>query len=117
MFESGPDSAECTAASQQLAGGFGHPAAITGSTDPKRATDLLSLSVSRASLHQSLISLCPSGVVASGQGQKDRPGRTIMAQRKSLNVNGRTATVTVDDLDMPLLYVLRDNLALHGPRF
>jgi len=40
-----------------------------------------------------------------------------MAQRKSLNVNGRTVTVTVDDLDMPLLYVLRDNLALHGPRF
>lgn len=40
-----------------------------------------------------------------------------MAQRKSLNVNGRTATVTVDDLDMPLLYALRDNLALHGPRF
>ena len=40
-----------------------------------------------------------------------------MAQRKSLNVNGRTVTVTVDDLDMPLLYALRDNLALHGPRF
>jgi nicotinate dehydrogenase subunit A len=40
-----------------------------------------------------------------------------MAQRKSLNVNGRTVTLTVDDLDMPLLYALRDNLALHGPRF
>jgi nicotinate dehydrogenase subunit A len=40
-----------------------------------------------------------------------------MAQRKALNVNGRTVTVTVDDLDMPLLYALRDNLALHGPRF
>jgi nicotinate dehydrogenase subunit A len=40
-----------------------------------------------------------------------------VAQRKSLNVNGRTVTVTVDDLDMPLLYTLRDNLALHGPRF
>ena len=40
-----------------------------------------------------------------------------MAQGKSLNVNGRTVTVTVDDLDMPLLYALRDNLALHGPRF
>lgn len=40
-----------------------------------------------------------------------------MAQRKSLNVNGRTATVSVDDLDMPLLYALRDNLALRGPRF
>ena len=40
-----------------------------------------------------------------------------MAQGKSLNVNGRTVTLTVDDLDMPLLYALRDNLALHGPRF
>jgi len=40
-----------------------------------------------------------------------------MAQRKSLNVNGRTVTVTVDDPDMPLLYALRDNLALHGPKF
>jgi nicotinate dehydrogenase subunit A len=34
-----------------------------------------------------------------------------------LNVNGRTVTVTVDDPNMPLLYALRDDLALHGPRF
>ena len=34
-----------------------------------------------------------------------------------LNVNGRGARVTVDDPDMPLLYALRDNLGLHGPRF
>ena len=40
-----------------------------------------------------------------------------MAQRKSLNVNGKAVNVTVDDPDMPLLYALRDNLALHGPRF
>jgi nicotinate dehydrogenase subunit A len=40
-----------------------------------------------------------------------------MAQRKSLNVNGKAVTVTIDDPDMPLLYALRDNLALHGPRF
>ena len=37
--------------------------------------------------------------------------------RKSLNVNGRTVQITIDDPDMPLLYALRDNLALHGPRF
>ncbi len=35
----------------------------------------------------------------------------------SLHVNGRATRVTVDDPDMPLLYVLRDNLGLHGPRF
>jgi nicotinate dehydrogenase subunit A len=35
----------------------------------------------------------------------------------SLNVNGRTVSVTVDDPDTPLLYVLRDELGLHGPRF
>jgi nicotinate dehydrogenase subunit A len=40
-----------------------------------------------------------------------------MAQRKSLNVNGKAVTVTIDDPDMPLLYALRDNLALHGPKF
>jgi nicotinate dehydrogenase subunit A len=34
-----------------------------------------------------------------------------------LNVNGHTTRVIVDDPDMPLLYALRDNLGLHGPRF
>jgi nicotinate dehydrogenase subunit A len=37
--------------------------------------------------------------------------------KKSLNVNGKQVTVQIDDPDMPLLYALRDNLALHGPRF
>jgi nicotinate dehydrogenase subunit A len=36
---------------------------------------------------------------------------------KALNVNGKRVTITIDDPDMPLLYVLRDNLALKGPRF
>ena len=36
---------------------------------------------------------------------------------KSLNVNGKQVSITIDDLDMPLLYALRDNLALQGPRF
>ena len=35
----------------------------------------------------------------------------------SLSVNGRTVSVTVDDPDTPLLYVLRNELGLHGPRF
>ncbi len=34
----------------------------------------------------------------------------------SLKVNGRTRSVDVD-ADTPLLYVLRENLALKGPRF
>jgi len=34
-----------------------------------------------------------------------------------LSVNGRTVSVTVDDPDTPLLYVLRNELGLHGPRF
>jgi len=34
-----------------------------------------------------------------------------------LHVNGRRTQVTVDDPDMPLLYALRDNLGLQGPRF
>ena len=40
-----------------------------------------------------------------------------MAISKKLNVNGKRVTITIDDPDMPLLYALRDNLALHGPRF
>jgi nicotinate dehydrogenase subunit A len=32
-------------------------------------------------------------------------------------VNGATVSVTVDDPDTPLLYVLRNELGLHGPRF
>lgn len=35
----------------------------------------------------------------------------------SLNVNGRAVSVSVDDPDTPLLYVLRNELGLHGPRF
>jgi nicotinate dehydrogenase subunit A len=34
-----------------------------------------------------------------------------------LNVNGKSVSVLVDDPAVPLLYVLRDNLGLHGPRF
>ncbi|MCJ2110691.1 (2Fe-2S)-binding protein [Methylobacterium sp. E-025] len=40
-----------------------------------------------------------------------------MVQLMSLDVNGRVAPVSVDDPDTPLLYVLRDDLGLHGPRF
>jgi nicotinate dehydrogenase subunit A len=40
-----------------------------------------------------------------------------MAISKRLNVNGRRVTLRIDDPEMPLLYALRDNLALHGPRF
>jgi nicotinate dehydrogenase subunit A len=40
-----------------------------------------------------------------------------MAISKSLNVNSERVTTTVDDPDMPLLYLLRDDLGLRGPRF
>jgi nicotinate dehydrogenase subunit A len=35
----------------------------------------------------------------------------------SLDVNGRAVTIEVDDTGMPLLYALRNNLELKGPRF
>jgi nicotinate dehydrogenase subunit A len=35
----------------------------------------------------------------------------------SLSVNGKAISVSVDDPDTPLLYVLRNELGLHGPRF
>ena len=35
----------------------------------------------------------------------------------TLHVNGRDRAVNLGDPDTPLLYVLRDDLALHGPKF
>jgi nicotinate dehydrogenase subunit A len=35
----------------------------------------------------------------------------------SLNVNGKAQRLTIDDPAMPLLYALRNDLGLHGPRF
>lgn len=40
-----------------------------------------------------------------------------MAQSVALNVNGRAVTVSVDDPDTPLLYVLRNDVGVRGPRF
>jgi nicotinate dehydrogenase subunit A len=40
-----------------------------------------------------------------------------MAQSVKLNINGKPVSIKVDDPDMPLLYALRDDLGLHGPRF
>ena len=40
-----------------------------------------------------------------------------MARSIPLNVNGKSVKIDADDPDMPLLYALRDNLGLHGPRF
>ena len=36
---------------------------------------------------------------------------------KVLSVNGERVRIRIGDPDMPLLYALRDNLALKGPRF
>jgi len=35
----------------------------------------------------------------------------------AFNLNGKPASISADDPQMPLLYALRDDLALHGPRF
>ena len=35
----------------------------------------------------------------------------------ALNVNGKSVVINADDPQMPLLYALRDDLELHGPRF
>src|SRR5689334_1234775 len=43
-------------------------------------------------------------------------GRSDMTEL-TLRVNGRDRTVDLGDPDTPLLYVLRDDFALHGPKF
>jgi nicotinate dehydrogenase subunit A len=40
-----------------------------------------------------------------------------MAESKSLNVNGKSVTITIEDPEQSLLVALRDNLALNGPLF
>jgi nicotinate dehydrogenase subunit A len=40
-----------------------------------------------------------------------------MAKTKALTVNGKRVPINYEDPEMPLLYVLRDNLGLRGPRF
>jgi nicotinate dehydrogenase subunit A len=40
-----------------------------------------------------------------------------MAKTIAMEVNGKPQKVVVDDPDMPLLYALRNDLGLHGPRF
>jgi nicotinate dehydrogenase subunit A len=40
-----------------------------------------------------------------------------MATTLTLDVNGKSQELRVDDPQMPLLYALRENLGLHGPRF
>ena len=40
-----------------------------------------------------------------------------MGRSKQLTVNGASVTVSLDDPETPLLYVLRNDLGLHGPRF
>src|SRR5437868_6776407 len=40
-----------------------------------------------------------------------------MAKTISMEVNGKPQQVVVDDPQMPLLYALRNDLGLHGPRF
>jgi nicotinate dehydrogenase subunit A len=40
-----------------------------------------------------------------------------MATSLTLNVNGKSHQIRVDDPEMPLLYALREDLGLHGPRF
>ena len=40
-----------------------------------------------------------------------------MAISKTLTVNDKQVEISIDDPDMPLLYALRENLGLHGPRF
>src|SRR5882724_8455832 len=52
------------------------------------------------------------------EGSCDRiDSREIAVAAIQLSVNGLTVSVTVDDPDTPLLYVLRNELRLHGPRF
>ncbi len=57
------------------------------------------------------------GAVRGKMSTNENLGESAMAQQVSTTVNGRAVSLTVDDPAMPLLYALRDDLGLHGPRF
>jgi nicotinate dehydrogenase subunit A len=59
----------------------------------------------------------PSGPSSTQPNKHQNLGRNAMATSVPLHVNGESVTVKTDDPDMPLLYALRDNLKLRGPRF
>jgi nicotinate dehydrogenase subunit A len=44
------------------------------------------------------------------------PNKKVSAMKYQLNVNGKPVTTEADS-DTPLLYVLRDNLGLQGPKY
>jgi nicotinate dehydrogenase subunit A len=48
---------------------------------------------------------------------ENRRWEDAMAVSKALTVNDRRVEISIDDPEMPLLYALRDNLGLRGPRF
>jgi len=48
---------------------------------------------------------------------KNRRSEDAMTQSVGMTVNGRWFNLTVDDPGMPLLYALRNDLGLKGPRF
>src|ERR1043166_8834733 len=54
---------------------------------------------------------------ALGYTKLNNGRRQVMPKSVPLTVNDRSVTVQADDPDMPLLYALRDDLGLHGPRF
>src|SRR5207248_220384 len=54
---------------------------------------------------------------APGRNDHNKSWEDAMAVSKALTVNSQQVEISIDDPDMPLLYALRDNLGLHGPRF
>src|SRR5271165_2496393 len=50
-------------------------------------------------------------------GERIACAKEVSVPTTVLNVNGKRVSLTVDDPDTPLLYVLRNELGLHGPRF
>jgi nicotinate dehydrogenase subunit A len=44
-------------------------------------------------------------------------GESAMPTKIATSVNGKSIELAIDDPEMPLLYLLRDELGLHGPRF
>lgn len=67
----------------------------------------------------------PEAIALSSDGRRNRVGLHVyrfdenpsMKEKIAYRLNGRPVETPVDDPGMPLLYALRDDFKLHGPRF
>src|SRR5262249_33280969 len=85
---------------------------------PRRVNDSLCATCVGASVGAAGCTVCLVRAARSRVGSEQiDEGEFEMTKGRSLTVDGKQHRVEVDESDMPLLYVLRDELGMNNPRF